>query len=274
MDRVIPTPSVSPPPPAGRHLELPGVRLWVLDTGGAGAPLLLLHANTGTSGAWAPQFQAFAEAGYRVIAFDRRGWGDSHANPTTGVQPGSIAEDVEALAEALELDRFVLLGIAGGGFAALDYAAWKPQRLIKLVVAASNGQFTDALMQAFYARIAVPGLTGRTEVRPYLEVGVAYRAEDPEGFERFVAMEHHARQADAPAQPMRTPNTLAKIASIPVPTLVLMGGADLLAPPALMRTWASHLPQVRFAEIGDAGHSLNWERPAQFNARVLEFLQG
>jgi pimeloyl-ACP methyl ester carboxylesterase len=274
MDRVIPTPSASPLLPAGRHVVLPGVRLWFLDTGGDGTPLLLLHANTGTSAAWAPQFQAFADAGYRVIAFDRRGWGRSHADPATGAQPGSIAEDLEALAQALQLERFVLLGIAGGGFAALDYAAWKPERLIKLVVAGSNGQFTDALMQDFYARIAVPGLTGRAEVRPYLEVGVAYRAEDPEGFQRFIAMEHHARQTGAPAQPMRTPNTLAKIAGIPVPTLVLMGGADLLAPPALMRTWASHLPQVRFAEIGDAGHSINWERPAPFNARVLEFLQG
>ncbi|MCP5280865.1 MAG: hypothetical protein H6930_04600 [Rhodoferax sp.] len=100
---------------------------------------------------------------------------------------------------------------------------------------------------------------------------MAYRAEDPEGFQRFIAMEHQAWQTGAPAQPMRTPNTLAKIAGIPVPTLVLMGGADLLAPPALMRTWASHLPQVRFAEIGDAGHSINWERLAPFNARVLEF---
>ncbi|MCZ4312971.1 alpha/beta hydrolase [Comamonadaceae bacterium G21597-S1] len=260
-------------PDTGRHIDLPGVRLWYLDTGGSGTPLVLLHANTGTVAAWEPQLRAFSDAGLRVIAFDRRGWGRSLADPATGTQPGTIADDLDALVDALHIDRFMLLGIAGGGFAALDYAAWRPQRLIKLVVAGSNGQFSEQQMQDLYAAIAVPGLTGRAEVRPFLEVGVAYRAENPEGFRRFIDMEHHARQADAPPQPLRTPNTFAKIARIGTPTLVLMGGADLLAPPALMRTWARHLPQACFAEIGDAGHSINWERPETFNARVLAFLQ-
>lgn len=257
---------------AGHHIDLPGVRLWTVDTGGSGTPLVMLHANTGTVAAWEFQYRDFAAAGYRVIAFDRRGWGQSEARSATGAQPGSIAEDLDALADALRLGRFHLLGIAGGGFAALDYAAWKPQRLTKLVVAGSNGQLADHEMEQFRARIAVPGLTGSAALRPFLEVGVAYRAENPDGFRRFIDIEHRARQVGAPAQPMRTPNTLAKIATISTPTLVLMGGADLLAPPALMRAWASHLPHAQFAEIGDAGHAINWERPAQFNALVLQFL--
>lgn len=256
----------------GRHVELPGVRLWVVDSGGTGTPLILLHANTGTVAAWESQIAAFSDAGYRVIAFDRRGWGSSMALPDTGTQPGSIAEDLQALVDELGIERFVLIGIAGGGFAALDFASWRPERLHKLVVAASNGQFAEPRMLDFYRRIAVPGLTGNPDLRPYLEVGVAYRAEDPTGFQRFIAMEHHARQEGAPAQPMRTPNTFDKITAIDVQTLVLMGGADMLAPPALMRTWAAHLPCARYVEIGDGGHSLNWERPAAFNAAVLDFL--
>lgn len=265
---------VDPAPFTGRHADLPGVKLWYVDTGGAGTPVVLLHANTATADAWLPQMCALAEAGYRAIAFDRRGWGHSLAQPDSGDQPGSIAGDLDALAAHLDLERFILVGIAGGGFAALDFAAWQPQRLIKLVIAGSNGQFSEPQMQDFYTRIAVPGLTGRLEVRPYLEVGVAYRAEDPEGFARFIEMEHAARQPDAPAQPLRTPNTFAKIAGINTPTLILMGGADLLAPPALMRTWARHLPDTRFVLIGDAGHSINWERPEAFNTHLLEFLRG
>ncbi len=262
----------SPPPFPGQHARLPGVRLWYVDTGGNGPVVVLLHANTGTVRSWDRQLQALHEAGLRAIAFDRRGWGQSLADPAGGPQPGSIAEDLEALAQYLALTRFSLVGIAGGGFAALDYAAWQPQRLERLLVAGSNGQFSEPQMQDFYARIAVPGLTGRIEVRPFLEVGVAYRAEDPEGFARFIAMEHAARQPDAPAQPLRTPNTFAKVATIRTPTLVLMGGADLLAPPALMRTWSRHLPDVRYAEIGDAGHSINWERPDEFNHLMIQFL--
>jgi pimeloyl-ACP methyl ester carboxylesterase len=266
-------PQILPAPFAGQHADLPGVRLWYVDTGGSGPVVVLLHANTGTVRAWDAQLQALHGAGFRAIAFDRRGWGQSLAQPDTGAQPGSIAEDLAALVAHLGIERFGLLGIAGGGFAALDYAAWQPQRLTRLLVAGSNGQFSEPEMQALSARIAVPGLTGRIEVRPFLEVGVAYRAEDPEGFARFISMEHTARQADAPAQPLRSPNTFAKVAGIRTPTLVLMGGADLLAPPALMRTWARHLPDVRFETIGDAGHSINWERPDAFNQHMLAFFQ-
>ena len=258
---------------AGAYLNLPGVKLWYVDSGGDGTPVVLLHANTGTVEAWQHQITVFAQAGFRVIAFDRRGWGNSQADALTGEQPGSVAEDLEALVQHLQLPAFHLVGIAGGGFVALDYAAWHPERLLKLVVAASNGQFQEPAMQAFYDRIAVPGLTGQAALRPYLEVGVSYRAEDPEGLARFVQMEHAARQPDAPAQPMRTPNTFAKVASISAPTLVITGGADLLAPPALMHFWASHLRRVIFVNVPDAGHSINWERPQAFNDHVLRFLQ-
>jgi len=255
------------------YADLPGVRLRYLDTGGLGTPVVLLHANTGTAESWSMQLHALSQAGYRVIAFDRRGWGKSMAIADSGDQPGSVAEDMDALLNYLRLPRFHLVGIAGGGFVALDYAAWRPERLLKLIIAGSNGQFNEPEMQAYYTRIAIPGLTGNPALRPFLEVGVAYRAEDPEGYARFIAMEHAARQPDAPAQAMRTPNTFAKVADIRASTLIIMGGADLLAPPALMRTWARHLQRVQFVQIADAGHSINWERPQQFNELTLKFLK-
>ena len=123
-----------------------------------------------------------------------------------------------ALQVHLQLPRFHLVGIAGGGFVALDYAAWHPENIRALVVAASNGQFQEPEMAAFAERIDIPGITD-PKLRIYREVGVAYRAADPEGLARFAAMAHAARQPDAPAQPMRTPNTFAKVAQITLPTL-------------------------------------------------------
>jgi len=257
----------------GTYLNLPGVRLWYVDSGGEGIPLVLLHANTGTCEAWRNQIDFFSLEGFRVIAFDRRGWGKSLADPLTGVQPSSVAQDLDALADHLQLSPFYLLGIAGGGFAALDFAAWRPECLRGLVISASNGQFNEPEMQAFCDRISIPGLTGNHELRRFLEVGVSYRAEDPKGFERFVTIEHSARQINAPAQPMRTPNTFAKISTIQAKTLVMSGGADLLAPPALMHFWARHLCNVSYVNIPDAGHALNWERPKAFNEQVLSFLR-
>ncbi len=158
---------------AGAYAALPGVKLWFTDTGGSGVPLVMLHANTGNSDIWEGQVGAFARAGYRAIAFDRRGWGRSVAEPATGPQPGTIAGDLDALADYLKLDRFHLLGIAGGGFAALDYAAWRGERLRSLVIGASTGQIADPEIAGFAARIEIPGIRKLPPV--YLEVSPSYR---------------------------------------------------------------------------------------------------
>src|SRR5215469_3292977 len=99
-------------PPSGRYAQLPGVKLWFIDTGGAGTPVVLLHANTGTSASWAAQFPAFSRESYRVIAFDRRGWGKSTADPASGSELGSTASDLDALAAYLKLEKFHLVGVA------------------------------------------------------------------------------------------------------------------------------------------------------------------
>jgi pimeloyl-ACP methyl ester carboxylesterase len=256
--------------PAGRYADLPGVKLRFTDSGGTGTPVVLLHANTGTSASWEPQAAAFVREGYRVIAFDRRGWGKSIADPA-GPQPGSVAGDLDALADHLRLDKFHLVGVAGGGFVSLDYAAWRPERLRSLVVAASTGQFSEKEMQDFTARITIPEL--RKQAAVYREVGPSYRGANPEGTKRWIEIEERAQQPGAPSQPLRTPNTFAKLATVTMPILVMAADADLLAPPAMMRTWAAHLKGYEWATVPDSGHAIAWEHPDVFNEKVLAFIK-
>jgi pimeloyl-ACP methyl ester carboxylesterase len=255
----------------GAYAELPGVKLWFIDTGGQGTPLVLLHANTGTSAVWARQLVDFSRDGYRVIAFDRRGWGKSDADPASGPQPGSIAADLDALADHLKLGRFHLLGVAGGGFAALDYAAWHPDRVRSLIVAASTGQVADKEVADFGARIEIAELRKLPAV--YREVGASYRGSDPEGTKRWIEIEEHSQQAGAVVQPLRTPNTFAKLETIATPTLVMAADADLLAPPALMRLWAAHVKHHEWILVPDSGHAIAWEQPELFDQKVLDFIR-
>jgi len=258
----------------GAHVELPGVKLWFIDTGGAGEPVILLHPNTGTSETWEPQIAALSQAGYRVIAFDRRGWGKSFADKaqSAGAPPASIAGDLDGLVHHLKLDTFHLLGVAGGGFIAMDYAAWRPEKLRSLIIGASTGMIEDKEISEFIARIAIPGI--RELSSHYREIGPSYRGAHPEGVKRWIEIDEHARQPGAGFQPaMRTPNTLAKIATIAAPTLVIAADADLLAPPALMRIWAAHIRNHEWAVIHDAGHAMTWEQPGRFNDIVLDFLR-
>ncbi len=256
----------------GAHAQLPGVKLWFVDSGGAGVPIVLLHPNTGTVEIWEKQVTGFAHAGYRVVAFDRRGWGKSVAEPKSGEQPGSIAGDLDALVDHLALDKFHLIGVAGGGFAALDYAAWRPERLRSLVVGASTGAIADQDIADFIARIAIPDI--RKQSAHYRELGPSYRGANPEGTRRWIEIDESSRQPGVPFQPpLRTPNTCAKIEAIPTPTLVIAADADLLAPPALMRIWAARIKNHEWAIIHDAGHAMAWEQPGAFNDIVLDFLR-
>ncbi len=266
--------AVSEAPAAARQAfaDLPGVRLWFTDTGGPGEPVVLMHPITGTSQSWAPQIAALVRAGYRVIAFDRRGWGKSLAVPATGPQPGHASEDLHALVDYLSLSRFHLVGVAGGGFVALDYAAWHGDRLRSLVVGASTGSVSEKEIQDFIATIEIPGI--RALPAHYREVSASYRGANREGTKRWIEIDEHARQPNAPAQPLRSPNTFAKLATITTRTLVMPADADLIAPPGLMWLWANHVKDAQWVVVPTAGHAIAWEKPEVFNEHLLRFLKG
>jgi pimeloyl-ACP methyl ester carboxylesterase len=255
----------------GQYANLPGVKLWFIDTCGSGVPIVLLHANTGTIAYWENQITKFSHAGYRVVAFDRRGWGKSTADPATGSQPRSIAEDLEGLADYLKIDRFHLVGVAGGGFAALDYAGWRSHRLRSLVIAASTGKLVEKEIEEFTRRIEIPELRKLPAV--YREVGASYRGANPDGTKRWIEIDAHAQQPGATEQLLRTPNTLAKLEAIAAPTLIIAADADLLAPPALTRLWAEHVKGHEWAIVPDSGHAIAWEQPDAFDEKVIAFVR-
>src|SRR5437667_11269359 len=116
------------------YAELPGVRIWYKDTGGSGVPVVFMHAATGSSQVWEHQIPAFTAAGYRFIAYDRRGWGRSVID-STGPQPGTAAYDLQALMDYLSIDPFHLVATAAGASVSLDYAVSFPQRLRSVVIA-------------------------------------------------------------------------------------------------------------------------------------------
>jgi pimeloyl-ACP methyl ester carboxylesterase len=251
------------------YAELPGVRIWFKDTGGNGIPVVFLHANTGSSQSWEHQIPAFTSAGFRVIAYDRRGWGRSMAEP--GAQPGTAADDLRALMKFLGVDRFHLLGTAGGGFVAFDYALSFPEQLRSLIVTNSIGGMQDESYLEIGRRLRPPQFEALPpDVR---ELGPSYRAADPDGTKRWLDLERMSRQSGAPAQPYRNRMTFAMLDSIKVPTFLLTGDADMFAPPPLMKMFASRIKVSTSLVVPEAGHSTYWEKPDVFNRAVLEFLK-
>jgi len=256
----------------GQFANLGQVSLWYTDIGNKAAKevVVMLHPNTGTSAVWADQSRALAAAGYRAIAFDRRGWGQSTYATEADNGAKSIAEDLESLVTHLKLDRFHLIGIAGGGFAAIDYAAWQQRRLKSLIIGGSTGQLSDPSMKEIVQRLEIPGI--RKIPAHYREVGPSYRARSPEGTLKWLEVEEHSMQKNTKPQNLHTLNTLDKISTIKLPSLLIAGGADLLAPPSLMQIWGERLKGHQWFLIPEAGHALTWEEPELFKKAMLDFL--
>jgi pimeloyl-ACP methyl ester carboxylesterase len=254
------------------YARVPGARIFYRDTGGTGTPVILLHAATGSSRVWEYQVPAFTAAGYRVIAFDRRGWGRTELT-STEAQPGTAADDLGALLDQLNLDRIHVIGTAAGGFVALDFALSFPKRVRSLVVANSIGGVQDADYLELGRRIRPPEFD---KLPPdFRELGPSYRADKAAGAERWKELEQISRPPGppAPAQPLKNHITFAMLESIHAPTLLLTGDADLYAPPPILKFFAERIKGSETLVIPEAGHSAYWEQPEIFNSAVLEFLK-
>jgi pimeloyl-ACP methyl ester carboxylesterase len=261
----------SPAPAREATAALPGVHLFFTDSGGNGEPLVFVHAATGSSRVWEYQRAAFAARRYRVITYDRRGYGRSVADPS-GPQPGTGADDLNALMDYLKIDRFHLVGTAAGGFVAWDYALSFPKRLRSLVVANSIGGVQDPEYQGAIQRLRTPDFLAMSpDMR---ELGPAYRVSNPSGADRWRELERTARPTSAqpPPQTFRNRVTFALLETISVPTLLLTGDADMYAPPPIMRMFAAHVKGAKAVVIPESGHSGYWEQPEFFNRTVLEFI--
>ena len=253
------------------YVNLPGVDLWYEDTRDTGTPVIFLHAATGTCESWVCQLPAFTEAGYRCVTYDRRGWGNSRLVPT-GEQPGYVSDDLHGLVSHLGLDPFHLVATAAGGYVGLDYALMYPELVRSLVIADAIGGVEDPAYLEVQHRLRPPEIQGLpVELR---ELGPSYRGINPEGTRRWLEIERASRQDEtAPRQPPRHPITFARLETMRVPVLAVVGDADLLSPPALMRMLAAHIPDCQLVAVPEAGHAAFWEQPEMWNRLVLEFIR-
>jgi pimeloyl-ACP methyl ester carboxylesterase len=202
---------------------------------------------------WLHQEPFFTKAGYRFVAYDRKG-------------KGAAADELELVAQQLKLERFHLVGTAAGGIAATDYALSFPRRLLSLVIANSIVGVQDEDYVALMKRLRPSPQfdTLPVEVR---ELGPAYRAANPEGEKRWKALAGH----------METPKTrnritFAALETIEAPTLLLTGDADLYTPPPVLELIQKRIRNARSIVVPACGHSAFWEQPEIFNRAVLDFL--
>ncbi|AYY13831.1 alpha/beta hydrolase [Actinobacteria bacterium YIM 96077] len=256
-----------------------------LDPDTSHTPLVLLHGGVVDHRMWSHQLAAFPDR--RVIAPDARG----HGQTSTPTGPHRLCDDVVALLDALDVPHAVLVGLSMGGGTAVDTALEYPDRVTGLVVSGtgtSEPEFTDpwivdifsawqqaqaaadleAWVDVFLRFVPGPQRTA-ADVEPAVMRGIQTMARDL--VTTHVKLDENGVPV-APAQPTPVTGTWSRLPGIAVPVLAIAGSADGSDHVRMTRQLAEHVQQGRFVTVDGVGHYPNLERPAEFNAAVLEFL--
>lgn len=256
---------------------------------GTGRPVVLIHGWPLSGRSWENQVPALVDAGYRVITYDRRGFGAS-SQPWGGYDYDTFAADLDGLLRHLDLTEVTLVGFSMGGGEVVRYlSTYGSDRIAQAVLAAAvppflhrtdgnpGGALDDATIAGFLAGVTSDRLafldaftTGFFSAGDTLKVSEAQRV--------------YAREIASIASPKGTVECVKAfsftdfrddVAKIDIPTLVIHGDSDAIVPyEASGKRAHEAIAGSQVVLIKDGPHGINASHPAEFNAALLSFLAG
>ena len=261
------------------HAEL-GDRRIFYEEHGSGDPVLLVNGLGADHTAWALQTESLQES-FRVVVFDNPGVGQTEG-PRGPYTTALFADVAVSLLTHLEIERAHVVGASMGGLIAQQIAVRHPAAVRSLVIHCPwwrADPYTVALIRSWQAiarAAGMPDLFRQIWLRVFTP---RFYEEHPETFaelERQVAEDPHAQTVDAfcdQAEACVTHVALEEVASIDVPTLITVGDADMLTPPAHARALHERVPGSVLHVWPEMGHAPFWEIPDAFNRLNREFLE-
>jgi pimeloyl-ACP methyl ester carboxylesterase len=256
-----------------------GVELFYATTG-EGPPLLLVAGIASDHLSWLPVVAPLA-ARFQLIMPDNRGSGQTIYGDAPASLP-AMAQDCAALLDHLGVGSANVIGHSMGGVVAAILAASQPERVRRLVVAASAARLSrrNRELMSDFARLRAAGVDEALFYRLFF-----YWLFRDDFFEDAAAVEEAVQLAAAYPHRQQKEGFLrqvealldfdaeARLQEIRAPLLILGGACDRLVAPKELSSYARAL-DARVQLIGAAAHSLHWDDPAAFVAAVLEFLEG
>ena len=260
-----------------RHLQVDGLRLRV-GLQGSGRPLLLLMGIGGNIEMWAPFERALDARAHQTITVDAPGTGGSTSYRLPRRMPG-LARTMERLLDALGHERVDVLGVSFGGVLAQQLAHQAPDRVRRLVLAATGpglggipGSPRALLALATPRRYHQPDYFRRVAGRVY---GGAARRDPDATLHGSLARFAHAPPIGgylAQLYAISGWTSLPWLHRLSQPTLVIAGDDDPIVPPANGRILSRLIPDARLHIVAGGGHLFLLEQPAEVAALVTAFL--
>ncbi len=253
---------------------------------GAGEPLVFLHGFSLDRRMWQGQIDYFSDR-YQVITYDARGHGQSDA-PDSGYSRENRVNDLLALADKLELERFHLVGLSMGGGDALRFAIDFQERLKTLTLASSTAEGWKSTVQfrnfpldekGKYDELSPAEFASQKGIdevkRQWINVTMAnYEKRNPE-LKKFLTEIMLGFSGKPWTDPMtgkyEKRDDMKLAARIRIPTLIIVGQRDIVYRPLAVKLNEIILDS-RLKIVKNAGHMVNLEAPEIFNKYLKDFL--
>jgi pimeloyl-ACP methyl ester carboxylesterase len=244
---------------------------------GAAPPVVLLHGFPLDSRVWAGQRDALSKD-RRVITPDLRGFGKSPSADAFTME--SIADDVHALLADLGALPVILGGLSMGGYAALAYAKKYPADLAGLILIDTRAE-ADTPEGREARQKMIDAVRARGSVAAAEMMMPKMLAPDTPSKQPDVARDLRAIMESQPPRTIENalvalrdrPDFRKDLASIAVPTLILVGDADAITPPAMAETLHKNIPNSQLTVIRQAGHMTPMEQPDQVSRAIEGFVR-
>lgn len=257
---------------------MPGFEIAFTETG-KGCPVVFLHGYPFDKSMWSEQLDAIGAAGFRAIAPDLRGLGETKSSSEIATMD-DMARDAAALLDHLRVEKAVICGLSMGGYVALEFMHLFPARVLGLVLAgtrapadneqekAGREQQVQTMLRAGMVPISIATL-------PKL-LAQQTLAERPDVVKRVRSMitRSDPKGAAAAQRGMAARRDYSEdLPKIEVPTLIIVGREDSIRPVADAEFMHRGIHGSRLEIIEDAAHMTNIEQPERFNHALLGFLK-
>ena len=261
-----------------------GGSIYLVESG-EGPPILLSHGVTNSIRSWFHQLEALPQAGFRTIAFDHRGHGQSKVG-TAGHSLENLAEDVRTVVEGLDLHDAVLVGHSMGGVAVQAFMTRFPEiaeervagivLLSTLAKAPFGSHSTRSKKRIEELTNHAPDMSWvwSSENFGFLLARLGF-GKDPHP--SHVELVRQMLRDCPPETRLDAPRALVGLdltpvlPTIDVPTLIIVGTSDMLTPPAQARMIAKLIPGARMEVFPGGGHMLMLERYDELNRLIIDF---
>ena len=254
---------------------------------GAGQPVVLIHGYPLDGQSWERQTTALVSAGYRVITYDRRGFGRS-SKVMTGYDYDTFAADLDTILRTLDLNDAVLVGFSmGTGEVGRYLSTYGSARIAKAAFLASLEPFllrTDdnptGVPQTVFDGISAAATADRFAWFDGFfadffntDENLGSRLSDAALRAAWATAAGSAPIAASAVVPTWLTDFRADVAKVDVPTLILHGTADRILPiDATGRPFHALLPHATYVEVDGAPHGLLWTHADEVNRALLAFL--